>query len=293
MRTLITNVILLFTMSLAHGTDSSKDVWFKGDLSPDERTALVEKLKKKPFAEIAPDLLKVRVDYQFSGINPTRDTPWNNDGLAPRDRNYLMASAVWQHHMTPKDELAKAKVILSLLQKASGKAEKIILIYDIMNHQWCPDAEMVLLALAKNKKEHLDTRGASVSTLLSRCDINTHMALAVEIILAHKAGLDRCHAFNYITNQGNRLFTLTEKNKLMVLTAGFRIITELPDQDLQTGYHVARQLGFILKIPNTFAPNQSAPKYQRVGGLTDEFFIDTVKNAIKWYSNNKKELQSN
>ena len=78
-----------------------------------------------------------------------------------------------------------------------------------------------------------------------------------------------------------------------MLAAGFEIITELSDENLQTGYFVARRLGFILKIQDEFAPNQKASKYQGKHGLTDEFFIDTVKNAIKWYSKHKKEIQGN
>ncbi|MGA1872009.1 MAG: hypothetical protein ACMUJM_26125 [bacterium] len=295
MKTLITAFALVFVMSLAHGAEYIiKDAWYEEDLSPDERTALVERSKKEPFAEIAPIILKALVDYQpFYGINPWGDTPWNNDQLTRRDRIYLMASAVWQHHMSPKDELAKAKILLSLLQKASGQTEKSILISAIMNKQWCPEAEAILLSLAKNKEENLGIRRASASALLSRSDINTYIPLAVEIILAHKKGLDRCQAFNLTTNQGNRLFTLTEQNKQMLLSAGFQTIMELPDKDLQAGYFAARHLGFILKIHGEFAPDQKDRRYQGKHGLADEFFIDTVKNAIKWYSKKKKEIESN
>ena len=119
------------------------------------------------------------------------------------------------------------------------------------------------------------------------------MPLAVEIILAYEKGLDRCQAFNFTLNQGNRLFSLSEENRRKVLAAGFDIIADLPDKDLETGYFVARRLGFILKIKDDFAPNQKARKYQGEHGLTNEFFIDTVRNAIKWYSKNKKTIKSN
>ena len=162
-----------------------------------------------------------------------------------------------------------------------------------MNYQWCPDAETVLLGLAKNKEEDLGIRRSAVSTLLSRCDINAYMPLAVEIVLAHKKGLDRCQAFNYTMNQGNRLFSLSDENRRKVLVAGFDIVTELPDKDFQTGYFVARRLGFMLKKEDEFAPNQKERKYQGEHGLTEEFFIDTVKNAIEWHTKNKREIESN
>lgn len=295
MKTFITTVLLVLAVSLAHGVESSiKDAWSKEDLSPDQRTALVERSKREPFANLAPILLKTIVDFQpFYGINPWGDTPWNSDRLKPRDRTYLMASAVWQHHMSPKDNLAKAKIILSLLKGASGQTEKSILIGAIMNNQWCPDAEKVLLGIAKDREEDPGIRRASASALLSRCDINTHMPLAVEIILAHDKGMPRNQAFNFTINQGNRLFSLSEENRRLVLTTGFEVLTDWSDGDLRHGYFVARRLGYILKIRDEFAPNQKKRKYQGKHGLTDEFFSDTVKNAIAWCSRNKKNVESN
>ncbi|MGQ9660772.1 MAG: hypothetical protein ACUVWX_00360 [Kiritimatiellia bacterium] len=294
MRTLVTAIAVAFAVSLAHGAESSiKDAWDKEDFSPNERTALVERSRREPFAEIAPVVLKVLVDYQpFYGINPKGDTPWNNDGLTARDRKYLMASAVWQHHMTPKDDLGKAKVLLALLQKSSLQPEKAILIGAIQNNQWHPDAETVLLGLVQNKEEDLGIRRSSVSTLLSRCDINTYIPLAVEVVLAHKAGLDRCQAFPFTMNQGNRLFSLSTENRRKILVAGFDIISELPETDLKTGYFVARLLSFRLKQENEFAPNQQERRYQGDHGLTDDFFVETVKNAIGWYRKHNKETQN-
>ena len=73
-----------------------------------------------------------------------------------------------------------------------------------------------------------------------------------------------------------------------MLAAGFQIISELPNKDLKSGYFVARHLGFILKAQDEFTPDQKKQKYQGKHGLTDNFFIDTVKNAIKWHSKNKQ-----
>lgn len=295
MKRLITIVVLLFFVSLAHGSESSiKDAWSKKGLSPDARTALVVKSKKEPFAQIAPILLKTLVDYQpLYGINPWGDTPWNNDRLRPPDRTYLMASAVWQHHMKPRDDLAKATILLALLQKASGQSEKSILIGAIQNSQWSPDAEKVILGIAKDKKEDIGIRRASVTALLRRCEINTYMPLASEIILSHDKGMPRNQAFNFAINQGNRLFSLSETNRRLVLSTGFEVLSDWTESELQHGYFVARRLGFILKFRDEFAPNQKARKYQGKHGLTDEFFIDTVKNALRWYSKNKKDIERN
>ncbi len=295
MKSFIAAIVVLSSVLLLDGAENSKlDIWSKEGLTQKERTALVEESKKRSFAEIAPALLKALVDYHpFYGINPIGDTPWNDEGLTGRDRVYLMASAVWHHHLASSDDLSKAKALLALLKDSSHMGERAILISALLNYQWCPEAENVLLEIAKNTKEDNSIRRLSVETLLSRCDLNTYMPLAVEIILAHKTGLDRCQAFNFTTNQGNRLFSLSEQNKRRFLAEGFGIINELPEKDLQTAYFVARRLGFVLRIESEFAPDQKGEKFQGKHGLTDEFFIDTVKNAVTWYSKHEKEVKLN
>jgi len=119
------------------------------------------------------------------------------------------------------------------------------------------------------------------------------MPLAVEIILSHNKGMPRNQAFNFTINQGNRLFSLSDKNRRLVLAAGFEVLKDWTESELQHGYFVATQLGFILKIRDEFAPNQKARKYQGEHGLTDEFFIDTVKNALRWHAKNEKDIESN
>ena len=59
------------------------------------------------------------------GINPWGDMPWNDDRLPARDRTYLMASAVWRYHMTPKDDLGKAKIVLVLLQRGARGHDEV------------------------------------------------------------------------------------------------------------------------------------------------------------------------
>ena len=85
-------------------------------------------------------------------------------------------------------------------------------------------------------------RRLSVETLLDRCDINNYVPLGIEIILKHGPGLPRCQAFNFTTNQGNRLYSLNAANKRVLVSTGFKIMSELPEKELQTGYFVGRRL---------------------------------------------------
>lgn len=217
--------------------------------------------KKEPFSEVAPGLLKVRIENQpFYSITPWGETPRNNDRLSSSDKTYLMTGAIWKHPLAPRDDVDKAKFLLTLLQKSSNQGEKILLIYAINYDQWCADTESVLLSFDKNMKEDFGIRSLSASTLLNRCDINTHMPLAIEILLVHNKCKQRGQAFNFLTNEGNRLFTLSEENRRKVIATGFDILTQLSDEDLKRGYFVARRLGYILKTPESFAPVKAGLK---------------------------------
>jgi len=269
----------------------AKSPWFKQDFSSDGRDALVELSKKKPFSELAPVLLKVLAEYPGKRYAWSANKPsWNSDRrLTSQDRTYLMASSVWQHHMKPTNDPSKIKVLLALLQKASRRAEKNILIGAIKSYQWNTDGEKALADIAENKEESPGLRNFAVGALLHRSDINTYMPIAIEIILAHKEDLPRHQAFSSNTNLGNRLFTLNAKNRHAVISTGFEILSEIPDEEFHAGYFIATRLGFILKVNNEFKPDQKAGKYRGDTGLKDDFFIDTVKNAIEWHSKNWKE----
>jgi len=294
MKAIITTILLMLSVSLVSGAEPDiQTVWSQSGLTPEERTELVEMGKKEPFHTIIPSLLKLRVAYQPSyHINPWGSTSWNNDNLEPQDRAYLMALAVWQHHILPKDEPAKAFILLSLLQNSSVELEKLVIIGTMMNSQWFSQAEEVLLGIAEDEKEDLDVRRAAVSALLSRCKVNTYMPLALEIILTYEKGLPRCRAFNLTTDKGHRLFSLSLQNKRLVVAAGFEILNELPKKDLKTGYFAARRLGYLLRFKKEFTPNRIMSKLLGKNELTDEFRIETVNNAIRWYAENGKEFKS-
>ena len=291
MKPVITLILLVFSVSLVRGAELDiQSAWAQPDLSAEERNELVKQAKNMPFAEVVPGLLKTRVTYQPDHyINPWGTTPWNNDDLKPQDRAYLMAVEAWQHHMYPADDWSKASILLKLLRQSSDKLEQRVIIGTMVNSQWYPDAEDVLLVMALNKEEDLEVRRAAASALLSRCKIDDYMPLACEVILLHEKGLPRCRAFNLTTDKGYRIHSLSLQNKRLMAYTGFEILNELPRHDLKTGYFVARRLGYLLRFKKEFTPNESG-KYVDQNGLTDAFLTDTVKNALKWYSKNKKEL---
>jgi hypothetical protein len=292
MRLMIRNgLALLLAVALASSVVATvtEDEWFNERLSADERNDLVERSKNESFAVVAPMVLMALAKYQpFYGINPRGETPWNDERYGKRasDAIYLMAQAVWQHHIRAKDEPAVSDVILSLLKKSVNDREKLYLISAIKNYQWCPDDEQVLRDLCLDDKQHLEIRKRSAEALLRRGDINTQLPLAIEIIRAHKEGSDRCQAFTTIMNFGVRWKELSDKNKRVFLATGFEIIEALPESELRTGYFVAGHLGHFIFFESrgSFAPDPKSPEYRGQNGLKPEFFIQAVKNAIAWHA---------
>ena len=286
----ILTIIFLLVGPVGHAAEPSiESRWIENDLPLSERDALVEASKNEPFEKIAPIVLAVLIEPPQNMPGYYGDKPWNADHLSSESRKYLMAAAVWSDVLEPKDDRAKAEILLALLQEASSPVEAKILIHAIRWSHWFTDAEPVLADIASNKERALHLRLNSVIALLGRCDINRYMPLALEIVRLTNEGMPRSQAFSDATNLGNRLYTLTYANREAVLSSGFDILKRLSDEDLRHGYFVALDLGFILKIEDDFKPNQREEKYQGEHGLADEFFEDTVRNALAWYSKNMAE----
>lgn len=284
---------------------SLRSQWAKRDLSTKERDKLVELSEKEPFETIIPILLPLLVDCQPNyGINYEGSKPWNMDRLSSEDRTYVMADSVWIYQMKPRDDFSKANVLLALLRKTSRREEKGILISALQHEQWTPDAEKDLADIANNTNEPCEFRQEAVEALLYHCEVNLYVPIAIEIIRAHdEKGQLRCASFSSIceavyqqitTPQGYRPSTLNETNKYALISEGFEILTELPKENLQIGAGAAFRLGNMLGIKDEFNPDRSAKKYQDrgpfQGALREEFFADTVKNALAWYSTNGNNL---
>lgn len=256
-----------------------------------ERTAIVGQSKTLPFSQLAPTLLKVLVEYRstFGHYNHVGEQPWNDQRLKPRQRNFVMAEVVWSHHLRGADDPAKGRALLNLLPKGSANPHGRYLVIDAMTHsQWVPEMEPVLKAMLTDDDRGSDARRAALNCLLHRGDINAYMPICIEHIQSSGALPMQLREFNLLTNQGNRLFTLSKSNRKKLINLGFELLERLPHQQHQTGYFVALHLGYLLKIEDQFKPDQHAEEYQSPSGLTDAFFTDTVKNALNWRTRHSK-----
>lgn len=240
---------------------------------------------------MAPVLLKVLVDYRpiFGRYNYSGDKPWNDKRLEPKQQNFVAAEIVWSHHLRGPNEPAQARVLGRLIPHGNTNPHGRYLVVNALTHsQWAPELEPVLKAMLSDESRSSDAKRAALDCLLHRCDINTYMPLAIERIRSTKGLVHQLREFNSLTNHGNRLFTLTATQRRELIDLGFRLLQRLPHKQHQSGYFVALHLGFMLKIKDQFKPDQNAEEYQSPSGLTDAFFIDTVKNALAWEVENSR-----
>lgn len=271
-----------------------EDDWRAADFPPALRTSLVERSKRAPFESIAPVILKVIDHGPWAYGSSFSDEPWNDENLSARDRKYWMALAVWDHHFEGSDrnDRAKAKFLVTRLQKASGKTEKLYLISTLQHYHWCLEAQETLLKTARNPAEEFEVRNRAAQTLMRKVDPNVHVQSALTVALSYGDLPRRCEAFNDIFNLGNRLWTLSPENQRAFVVAGFELLGELPEEDMNVGYFVALRMNFILKIKVEFQPDRKNGKYDDRGNLSEAFFADTTRNALKWYAEHRAEVQA-
>ncbi len=86
----------------------------------------------------------------------------------------------------------------------------------------------------------------------------------------------------FCSSEWGRIETNNRPAARALLETGFELLQRIPRQRIDQGYFVALHLGFILKLKDQFKPDQQAEKYQGPGGLTKDFFQDTVRNALAW-----------
>jgi len=97
---------------------------------------------------------------------------------------------------------------------------------------------------------------------------------------------DKSRRYERLFNVGDRFFKYARKNQDEIVILGFAILEADARPGTSADYFLARRLGFFLKVPGEFAPDQRAPQYQAKSGLDESFFADTVKNALAWRKKN-------
>jgi hypothetical protein len=182
----------------------------------------------------------------------------------------------------------KRNILLALLEAKQDEDSRSWLVGALAN-QWSGEVEEVLVRVVRDEKESLQVQEIIAGVLLDKGPVNTHITDALQVIQHHGPGFPRCGAYNYLMNRP--LSSLSSQNRQAVLLTGFRILQELPSDELDKGYFVASRLGLILDIPDHFKPDQKLKKYQdKDGNLLESFFADTTRNALDWFEKHGEQL---
>lgn len=286
--------LLIFCIYLVLWTTSAfSEVYTADELERinTEVTEFIETYKEQQFVSVSEELLK-QIKQNRKAIwayyNPTTDTPWL-ENINQTYKYQFALSHIWEYHLKvgSQDEV-KEELVRLLILYCDDSEMYVHLAYSFSQANiWGKDVEKVFSDHLETKKRPLAIRTTALEMLLEYADLNTYSPYISGIINEQPDILQKFQWFTRFTNHGNRLFTLTHQNRELVLKCGFDLLITYSQSNRNLGYFVARQLGFILKVPNTFAPNQDEPKYREAHGLNDLFFQDTVTNAITWYQENK------
>jgi hypothetical protein len=154
-----------------------------------------------------------------------------------------------------------------------------------MRFHWTTEAEQPVFDLFKRHKASDLLRYHAIQVLLERCG-ERYVDRAIEFIQS-LSPRDQLSFFHLV---GGRFFSYSGATQEKLIALGFTILEK---SDGQGGYFVARDLGRFLKIPGEFAPDQNSPQYRGENGLKEQFFSDTVRNALEWKKNNEKAVDKN
>ena len=254
--------------------------------SRQDRNAAEDALSKLPADQVLPELLpRIAGGLPPGGI-------WNSNGRE-QDRDapvewqiHYAVSRSWHHQLKSLPSKTGGTLLLDLLKKTSAPNAQIHLI-NAFHHHWAADAEATLAVLLKEPKANIDVRTAAGLMVLLHGKEDYHDLL---VQYAGEGPLaDRKHWYELLVDPRHRRKAGIDPR---VVRLGFDPIQaerKASPKDKQGAYALALRAGD--HVGQEFKPDQRLPRYQGKHGLTDEFFGDTVKNALHWWEENKGKYE--
>jgi hypothetical protein len=260
------------------------------DVSNSERDRLVQQLSRGDVATVAPPILKIMREHIAADEPGMGPKPWMEDGHSHRAKVWYATAAVWDKLFYGQPDPAKAAVLLKLLDsEKDGYSHYRVL--DAVQFHWNAAVEQAVFQLIE-RSDTSDGLKRKCLNFLLRFSGETYVPHAIRFIeqapVKERLGNDQLGYFGGVFNIGNHFFSYSRANQDRIVNLGFTILEREARDDGNRGYSIATTLGFFVKAPNDFKPDQK--DYQRPpggpGGLTDAFFADTVKNALEWRKKN-------
>lgn len=247
------------------------------DISNEARDRLVERLRRSDPSATAPAILKLMRVYCSPTEPGMEHKPWMNDRHSHKAKVWYASCAIWDTLFAGQSEWAKVAVLLKLLESDKDTYSRHVVL-KTLRFQWNATAEQPIFRLIQDRDSPDTTKMDALQVLLERCG-ETYVSYAIQFV-EHSPAKDRLDHFQRVFNVGNRFFSCSPENQDRIVALGFTILQMVAKPGDATGYGVARQLGFFVRAPNEFAPDQRG--YRGLNGLTERFFSDTVQNALDW-----------
>jgi hypothetical protein len=177
-----------------------------------------------------------------------------------------------------RKQAAVGKVLTAILKDTRSEHTRRLAILGLQEN-YSSDAEAPLAAILREEKS-LDTMTAARILLVQ------HAAKYGPLVIdrASDARREVPERNEYLrVLYGIPLDDLGAADRKRLVRAGFAVLGE------NRCYFTAGWLEWF--TGRQFKPDQGAAKYRGANGLTDDFFKDTVKNALAWWADNRKRYE--
>jgi hypothetical protein len=256
-------------------------------LSFKERCAAEDALAKMKPETVLPKLVPQRA----KGMPP--GGIWNSAGREADQKApvpwqiYYAVARAWNDQIKALPVKEGGKVLLNLLKATTKDKEKYHVIY-ALSLRWESTAEAELGKLLRDAAAPSELRRVAALALIQHGaeDYRDTMLQAVS-----KAGhAEKVQWYELLSDPVHKKRKGVDPR---VSQLGFQLIqaekAKSPDY-IHGAYFLALKTGAY--VGEEFAPSPNDPRYQnKKGGSSDEYFVDTVRNALRWWDKNRQDVE--
>lgn len=268
------------------GPDKLLNVMTDPMVSFDDRARAEDELAKLPPEVVLPKLLPlVAKGMPEAGIWNSAGREHERTGPIPWQIYYAVQRS-WNEQIgsPPRDEARKT--LFALLQGvAKGKERNRVV--ESLADCWDPRAETILADILRDVREPREIRWASGHALV----VNGKKDYRDTMLQAAALANHREKSLWYELLADPRLKERTGVDP-RVVQLGFQLIqTERNDapKDANAGYQLAMSTGYYLG--ETFFPKNRDRYLTATGNLREQYFADTVSNALGWWDKNRGQFE--
>jgi hypothetical protein len=217
---------------------------------------------------------------------------WNSLGTREHERTgpvrwqiWYAVNRVWSKEIERVPSAKRGETLLGLLNKVAKGDERYYVIY-ALTHDWNPVAEADVAKLLRDPHE------ASKIRLVAGLALILHGKESYrDVMLAAAAKGDLAERERWFELLSDPVYKKRMGVDARVTRLGFKLIEEERAKTpgaIHGAYFLALKAGRY--VGEEFAPSPHDPRYRGDGRLTDQYFIDTVDNAQRWWAKNRPKV---